>query len=213
MKYNELNPDQKEKARNKIREFNTSTTHETFEWICEAFKEDCRLIGLEITDYNYCISHSQGDGASFAGYLDHVRLPPEQVKALPYWLQPYYQRLEEARIELFQYLATDPHQFIEDGDYSSLKHCYDFALSYAVRLGSSCRYQNEMSMFFDGSTEDMPEKLDSDLLDLLREMAQELHKRLESEDLYRNSDETIEDDIEANEYDFTPSASIDSILI
>ena len=71
--YSELNKDAKEKAIKVVR--NTDIFGQELVWdLNEAFESILRNLGLDRIEIDFSLSHSQGDGVAFYGYIDNEHL-------------------------------------------------------------------------------------------------------------------------------------------
>lgn len=71
--YSELNKDAKEKAIEVVR--NTDIFGQELVWdLNEAFESTLKSLGLDGIEIDFSLSHSQGDGVAFYGYIDNEHL-------------------------------------------------------------------------------------------------------------------------------------------
>lgn len=196
-KFEELSDAAKEKARYWYRENDTDTDND---WVIEDFVERAKECGWDVSTHDvrlmsgktrpkpsvwYSGFSSQGDGACFDG----------------------------------QWRASDVNPILmrsNIGDDEELLRIVDGLYAYAVKYpeGSATvkhrgRYYHRFATEFETDTgvenaEDcFPAEDEKDFIDLTRDLMLWLYKRLEEEYDYRNSDECVDENITANEYEFT----------
>jgi hypothetical protein len=186
--FEELSAEAKEKAREWMREAESRDFDPSF----EPYETAAKLLGIELgeqsgqADIRYSGFWSQGDGASFVGSYEYAAGCVQAVR-------------EEFPTD------TKLHA-IADG----LTARFAAALLLGKRLGAaqitqSGRYVHKHTMALDlPDASDNVTAADEDaLLTLMRDFAQWIYDGLEAEYNYRQSNEAIDETIEANEYEFT----------
>jgi hypothetical protein len=128
---------------------------------------------------------SQGDGARFEGIYRYAKGMRKKIRDYA----PQDEKLHR----------------IADGLYELQRHAL---FTIECRIGHSGRYEHKYTMTFDyGYEGDIrgrfgPEE-QRQFQDLMRDFAQWIYDALETEYEYQNSDEVVDENIRANEYDFT----------
>lgn len=177
-----------------------------YEWwdhIYDAAKEDGEALGFSIHDINFSGFYSQGDGASWTGYVDMVR-----------WLERNKQ--DDARAHVL--IALMEENWVER-KVEITRVGYQYAHSNTMRMEYWGRvgptfYDQDNTLergIFEGISvanllESIPEGAFQDLadeaLESARSYADEIYKRLEKEWDWLCSEEQIAETCEANEYLF-----------
>ena len=196
-KFDELS----ERAKEKAREWYRRGTDED-SWWSECVLEDAaqiaEILGIELkqhpvklmggtTVYKPCIWWSgfscQGDGASYEGVY---RRKPDAPKAI---------RAHASRDEKLHAIADD----------------LDAQVSVeSVRIVQSGNYYHEYSMdctAYDEEGEECEAEVSKAYTEPLRAFAKWIYRSLEAEYTYRQSNEAVDDDIRANEYEFAADGS------
>lgn len=180
--YNELSDEAKEKAR----EWYVSGyefEHDA-EWVTDDAKAIGALMGIDIDDTAYSGFWSQGDGASFTGRYQYAK---GAVKAVKEYAP---QDTEVARIA----------KALQD-----VQKKYFYKL--CAGISTSGRYSHSGTMdvsvyHADDDYRDIGEAED-DITTLMRDFADWMYRELEKAYEWGVSDEQVEENIIANEYEFT----------
>jgi len=181
-KFDELDDDAKEKARKWYR--SGGFDYEWWDCVYEDAKECAKLIGIDIDRIYFSGFYSQGDGACFEGNYGYKKGGAKALK---------------------QHAPKDKELAnIADG-LQELQRKNFYSLSASVRHRG--HYHHEMCTEFSiENTRHAYGDVDSDteesLKDLLRDFMRWIYRRLEAEWEYLNSDASVDESIEANEYDF-----------
>jgi hypothetical protein len=194
--FDELDDDAKERAREWWREgaFDDDWWYET---TFEDFEQICKLIGVELQTHpvqlmgggsrqkpsiwfsGFCY---QGDGACFEGWYA-------------------YEKGAAKKIREYAPLDTELHRIVDDLQSLQRRHFYQLTAT----ITHSGRYNHAWSVTIDVRRGDdyVPEKVEEDLAESLRDLMNWLYRALEREWDYQNSDEVVDETIRANEYEFT----------
>ena len=175
--FSELNERAKEKARDYFRG-NAFTDSYDWEGVYEDAKNIGALIGIEINDIYFSGFSSQGDGASFTGRYSYVK---GGVKALKEYAS----------------MDTELHRIVDALQAVQRKNFYKVRTKIMV----DGRYCHSNTMCFE-NLENPYVDVNSDVEQLLRDFADWIYCQLENEYDYQTSDEYIEENILANEYEF-----------
>ena len=196
--FSELSDTAKEKARSWYRELGPydawwDAVYEDFERVCEILgirlkTRPVRLMGGGMRA-KPCIWFSgfwsQGDGASFEGYLSHSKGAPARIR-------------DYAPTDATLHGIADRLQAIQRRNFYQL----------AAEASHRGRYYHEYSMSVD-VTRDSPtcqsptEDAEETVTEALRDLARWLYRQLQAEYDYLTSDGSIEEGIIVNEYTFT----------
>ena len=197
-KFSELSESAQENARSWYRDH--ALEYEWWDCVYEDFKAICHILGVDIgsargRDEIYFSGFScQGDGASFAGAYSYAAGSVQKIKE-------------------YAPLDKDLHSIAEN--LAGIQKKYFYRLEGAV--SQSGRYYHECSMSFSldswrySDCPNLPDDvsdIEDTIQDLLRDLASWLYQRLENEYDYLLSDESIDDSIHANEYEFFKNGSI-----
>ncbi len=176
--FNELSDKAKEKARDWFKNGQDFDA----DYILEDSKEIGKLMGISIDKIYYTGFASQGDGACFTGKYSHVKGAVKKVKEYA----PKDERLSD--IALLLELSSPLTAVIEHkGRY----------------YHSGC-----MDIFCDTGDDEKHEKEVELLEDALKAFADWVYRSLEKEYYYQTSNEAIDENILANEYEFLENGSI-----
>lgn len=189
--FEELSDAAKEKARDWYREGALD-----YEWWDSVYEDAGRIFAILGIDSSRVVSlgggrtrvtspdiefsgfWSQGDGASFAGTYRYKR---GSARAIARYA-PQDEELQRIGRELMQLQK---------------RHGY----SLACDIIKSGRYSHEYTMDIEGM--DCGSETKSAMLELFRDLARWIYRTLEAEYEYLNSDESVDEMIVANEYEFT----------
>lgn len=198
------------------RHFNVE--HDWWDSVYDDFDRVCAVLGVELggrnvpmhgggtrsePDVNFSGFWSQGDGASWAGQYRAIRRGRTQDAALGQ--VPTY---DTAPAEIRQYAPTDDALHAIADRLCMLSRIYGPLCAVVGR--SSSRYCHEFSMQIDSweycddeKNEDVPEEIaehvETELLDIFRDLARWLYATLETEYDHLTSDEAVAESLEANE--------------
>lgn len=192
-KFDELSERAKEKAREWFREGNLD--YDWWEFVYEDAERIAERLGIEFRTHEVklygggarhdsCIYfrgfYSQGDGACFEGTYSYKK---GSVKAIKEYA-PQDKTLHSIAEGLYEIQRQHFYRVT-----ASVKHSGHYCHAYCmdIEVDVDGRYDKEAS---DGVTE------------LLRDFANWIYKQLEAEYDYRMSDEAVDQDIEANDYEF-----------
>lgn len=185
--FQELSEEAKGKARGWFR---SVASEDSFyaECVIDDAKQIGDILGIETTNIYYSGFWSQGDGASFEGF---------------------YKYREGWREALKQYAPNDKELFKIGEALQSVqkRHFYKLRAKCLHRghyYHSGCmrvevEHSDDIYRDIQGS--------ESDIIDTLRSFADWIYRRLEADYDFHNSDEQIDESIEANGYTFTESGA------
>lgn len=194
--YDELSEDAQAKARDWYREV-SSDDFSTFgtESVIDHAVEMGRLLGIEIDTHTvrlmgggtrqeptvYWQLYSQGSGASFSGRYEYHKGAVRAIKR------------EVPTDTDLQEIATTL-QAIQS------RHFYRVSARMTHRGNSVHEHSVSIDVYV--GDEDAPEATSEAITDALRNFMRWIHRNLEREHEYQNSDEVVVDNIRANEYEF-----------
>ena len=182
-KFSELSDDAKETAINAYRENNLD--YEWWEYIYDDTKEIAALMGIEIDNIYFSGFWSQGDGACFEGHYSYKKGSVAAVKSHAPKDEELHRIVEELvaiqRPNFYQLTAN-----VKQRGHYMHANCTDIDVN---------QYSHEWGGVSDSAEEDIKEAL--------RDFMNWVYRRLEAEQDYLQSDETITESIEANNYEFT----------
>lgn len=181
--YSELSDKAKERAREWFREDNSSFEDHHSDNVIGDFVEICARIGVKVENTYWSGFCSQGDGASFTGFYSYVKGAFDAVRK-------YAPRDDEL------------HRIAKELQNVQARHFYGLS----AHITRSGRYSHEMTMDFDIERSDdktVSEDAEDWIKESMRNLARWLYRQLEKEYDYQNSDEVVEETIEANGYEFT----------
>lgn len=178
-KYEELSDDAKEKAR----EWYRKDLEADSEYVIDDAKEIAALMGWEIDKVYFSGFWSQGDGACFEGRLRYKKGCAKSVTS-------HAPRDKELHRIAKAWQGVQRRNF--------------YALTASVKHRG--HYHHEMCTEFDCG--DASAEVEDDIKEIARDFMLWIYKQLETEYNWQNSDETVEENIIANEYEFTEDGEI-----
>jgi hypothetical protein len=187
VKFDKLSEKAKERARQDYRE--TGMDYEWWDAVYEDAKEILQMLGFCHIDINFSGFWSQGDGACFTGDwgADDVKVgkvaehAPKDEK-----LHAIAAVIEEAGIRWQTVVALDPDtELLVPG--ASLRHHGSYCHEHTVTIDTADFFEVDEEPF----------------VEACRDLMRWIYKQLEAEYDYLTSDETIDDNIRANEWEFT----------
>lgn len=176
--FQELSPEAKEKAINNHRDWNIEGS-EWWDCVFDDAKEIASLMGIEIDKIYFSGFWSQGDGASYTGSFRHAKGSVAGVKAY-------------APLDMELHRIADEIQKLQARSFYS-------ASGTIYQRG---HYYHEMTMHLSPGYEIKGQFVESDWLEVLRDFARWIYRRLEREHDYLTSDEAIAESLIANEREF-----------
>ncbi len=141
-------------------------------------------MGIEISEVYYSGFWSQGDGACFEGGYSYVKGSVYKVK-------------EHAPLD------TELHRIVTA--LALLQHNNFYKLSATVKHRGYYYHENRTDIDIEGTEKDDTE---NSLKELLRDFMRWIYSQLEKDYEFQNSDETVDENIIANEYEFTEEGNI-----
>jgi hypothetical protein len=193
LKFNELTDDAKEVARSWFRQ-NVLDNMEWWDCTIDMFKTTvCPTLGIDVNDVFFSLAHCQGDGACFTGSYEYKVGSVKAIKeAFPVDI-PLHNIAEELQ---------------------EAQRAYFYQLKATIKSNRS-RYSHENAVdieVYDYRTgEELCDPEDnfrySPIDEPLRDLMRWLYKWLDTECTYLNSDEAVDEGIQANDYEFHPSGS------
>jgi hypothetical protein len=200
-KFDELSDAAKEKARDWFRE--ASANDDWYDFVYEDVDTVAALLGIEIdrkavklmggsTRHDpaiwFSLGYVQGDFASFDGRYAYAKGGAAKVRA--------YAPMDEKLHRIADALQA-------------LQKANGYQLTASVR--DTSRYGAEVEVErSNGGT--VLEQTYQELRDLLRDFMQWIYDQLRAEDMYRNTDEQVDENIVANEYDFYEDGSRSRVI-
>lgn len=187
-KFSELSDDAKKSAIDSYRNLGGN-----FDADCVLYdaKECAALIGIDIDKIYYTGFSSQGDGACFTGYYKYVK---GGLKALK----------EYAPIDTVLHNIGKALQDIQKGNFYGL----------SCKIEHRGNYYHENTIHIDGIDSTIPlsdesyNEAEEIITEALKDFARWIYSNLEKENNYQNLDSTIEENIVANDYEFTAEGGI-----
>lgn len=184
--FDELSESAKERARAWYRE--GALDYEWHDSILDEVRHIAGLMGIYIDKIYFSGFVSQGDGAMFTGSYSYRKGGVKEVEE--------YAPLDSEVISIARNLAN-------------------IQKKYFYRLSASCehkgRYFHEYCMsvnVYDDGRYNATREAEDGITEELRGFARWIYRRLEDEYEYLNSDETVEESIRANEYEFYEDGGI-----
>lgn len=187
----ELSESAKERARDWYRdgmEFDS-------EFVLESSQTAAGILGIEGMDISYSGFCSQGDGASFTGsYSFTPNAPAKMREEFPQDEKLHAMADELQALQIGQRLACG------SAIYATIRRSGSYSHEYSMQIDEIQDSENGEGI----------EELETEekLLELFRSFARWIYASLEAEWDYRNSDEAIDEDIEANDYEFDEDGGI-----
>jgi hypothetical protein len=183
-KFDDLSKEAKEKAIEKHREFLSEVWDG--DYVQDDFKEDMKKWGIDEIEIQYSGFWSQGDGASFTGWIDIPKFLKEAG-----WEKDYAKLLK----------AINDGEDIDDvAKIERISHHYSHANTVQVK---PLYYRGE-----DEEVDKQADKLGDEMTDFVREKSRELYRKLEQSYEYETSDENVAESIRINEYEFTADGKL-----
>lgn len=186
-KFDELSDKAKEKARDWYRELGFD-----YEWWDDTYaeaKEIGKAMGITIEDIRFSGFWSQGDGASFTGTYEYAG---------------------NAELAVKQYAPTDEKLHAIAAEFDRLQGLYNGNLHADIRRSNSMNYVHSNMMDCDaydidaeGDDSQLGAHEEKPLLNNFKSYANWIYTQLESTHEALTSDESVDESITANEYEFT----------
>ena len=209
--FEELDESAKEKAREWWRK--GALDYDWWQWTYDDFERICEVLGVEIAQNRPNINHgkgkqlwfsgfySQGDGACFAGTYTYKKGSCKAIRALRPMDEELH-RIADTLRDLQRVVFYDAYVSItQDGRYS-----HPGTMSASIEPYAEVAYpQISNACYFPTAFQ---EKLTDDFLEALRDLAHWLYRTLEREHDYLLSDESVDESIRINEYEFTSDGRI-----
>jgi hypothetical protein len=193
--FDELNPEAKERARDWYREASSADFAEFHaESMYEDFLRVAEIFGITIRTYRKTYGiywsgfSSQGDGASYAGHYRYAKGTPKKIR---------------------EYAPQDTELHRIADDLQHLQRLCFYTLTASINAGNS-HYSHSGTMRFEVENRlggEVAEGYQENLTQLLRDFADWMYRQLEKEYEYQNSDEVVDENIRANEYEFTENGA------
>lgn len=196
-KFDELSDEAKEKARNWWREGGLD-----YDW-WDSVYDDCdtifKIIGITsdkmtkrmdgtIRRSGPCIwfsgFSSQGDGACFEGSYSYAKGAGKAIR-------------KHAPED------TELHRIVDELQDLQSRHFYKLSATVNHSGHYYHKHCTEIEVYKDGDDYNVPADLHEGVSDLLRDLMRWIYRQLEEEYEYLNSDESVDETIRANEYEFT----------
>jgi len=183
--FEELSDAGKEKAREWWRE--ASMHDEWWDATYEDAKTIAAIMGIEIDDINFSGFWCQGDGAQFTGSYSYVKGSVKKLK---------------------DHAGNDKvlHGIVED--LAAFQKRFFYTVTATVKSSGHYSHEYCTEIFVEDQRGDLSHEDDSELAEILRRFMKWIYRQLEAEYDYQNSDETVEENIKCNEYQFKENGSI-----
>jgi len=177
-KYDELSDKDKEKVRNKYRE--TALDYDWWDFVFEDAKAIGKILGIEVEDIAFDL-YNQGSGACFEGNYAYSAGWRDKLKAYA----PKDESLEKLGLAL---------------QVAQKEHAYKLE---ATIKKNWFQYSHENTVDIEVYNRDNSEVVSGTMIpDVLKDYMRWIRDRLYEEYDYRMSDECIEEDMRANDYEF-----------
>jgi len=180
-KFNELSESAKENAREWYRSVDDFSFHA--EYVIEDAKECAKILGIKIDKIYYSGFSSQGDGACFVGSYSFTKDCLKNIKKHA----PNDKELHDIARRM-----RDLAKVFNGKPGASVSHRGRYYHAYCTDISV---YDVENDYHID-------ENHVEELKDILRDFMHWIYRRLEEEYDYQNSNEAVDESIEANEYEF-----------
>lgn len=182
-KFEELSDKAKQRAMNWYRQASENDFSSVFaDYVIEDAKTIGKCLGIRVDDIYYSGFSSRGDGACFNGYYCYAK---NSVKELRKYA-PVDEELYQIASKLFDLQKHNGYQL-----QANIQHRGHY-------------YHAECTTIDIDRTDGVPvsEDTEEQLKDLLRDYMRWIYRSLEKEYEYQNSDEVVQENIIANEYEF-----------
>lgn len=208
--FDELSDTAKERARDWYRE-GRYDDNSSFDCVIEDFATICDILGIDLETHQvqtmggktrsepniwWSVSYCQGDGACFEGIYSHTE--DSCAKIREHCSDEELLRIvdELNRIQSARNLLGKPEL---QATIKKIDHHYTHENTVSIEV--------ELHPADSVGDEDDPIPEADTVTDLMRDLMRWLHKQLLAEDEYQTSDETVDDNIRANEYMFDEEGS------
>jgi len=203
--FQELTPQAKQQACSTLQPM-----YEDIYWhecITDNAKEEGKALGFDINDIAFSCSHSQGDGASWSGYVNMVewleKHKPDDVQAhIVAALIENGWAEKKLKISFSSSHYTHSNTMVRNNWYGYWQTKEDAHLEIGVFAGAS------VCNLFDVLPEDYADTLADEVLQSARDYADEIYKRLRDEYERMCSEEYIAELCDANEYLFNKKGEL-----
>jgi len=182
-KFDELPPKIQEKVMQEQRDF-LSEVWDADGYIIPNFKEDMEKFGISDVEVNYSGFSSQGDGASFTGFVDLAKFIKATHKEKEY--AKLLKEIEAGNVDDGAKIERFNHQY-----------------SYAGTTGTNYSVNSDKK-----DVGMQAELLDNDLNKFIKEKSNDIYKEMQNDYENEMSDESVKDSIEMNEYEFSGDGEI-----
>lgn len=186
----DMNPELIEKYRD------INVDHDWWDCVYDCFREDMEQAGIEVDDMRFSGFWSQGDGASFTGYMRSKPFFDHHKLAETY---PYITKLMAMGGDFTLSITRTGHRYVHENTVSVDLSFTDMFYTIVPRDDGGLR---------DAIAEQWDKLLDAEYLalidtvqDIVRDYCRDLYHRLEEEYDYLTSDEAVWEAIVANELD------------
>lgn len=187
--FDELGDSAKENAREWYRQCNLD--YEWWDSVYDDFDQICEILGVSVREKYFTGFWSQGDGACFFGSYSYAKGCAKRIREYA----PNDKELHRIADEL---VKLQSHHFYQlNATISRYYGAGSYEHSGTMSVDTSHNWHNELD---DSVIEDMR--------DLLRDLADWFYRQLEREYEYLQSDEVVDENIEANGYEFTEEGNI-----
>lgn len=183
--FDELSDKAKEKARDWYRQAGESD--QWWDGVYEDAKDVAKLMGVDIDNIGFSGFSSQGDGAHFTGSFKYAPGCAKAVKS---------------------YAATDTDLQGIAKEWQKLQAKHFYKLSGTVKQSGHYQHENCTSFEVYRDGEYASAEVEDDVKEVMRDLMRWIYRRLEKEWEWLNSDTQVEENILANEHEFTVNGEL-----
>jgi hypothetical protein len=175
-----------------------NTDYEWWDCIYDSFQEDMKQKHIEVQDMRFSGFCSQGDGASFTGYIDDNKAFFEDHGLTETY--PYMMKLLSHGGGFSLCIERSSSRYVHENTVSAeLSYCDNFSCSCVLRVDDPLR--EAVVKLWDEALQREYDTICDTVTDIIRGYCRDLYRKLEEEYDYLTSDEAIWEAIEANELD------------
>ena len=178
--FDELSDSAKERAREWYR---TTIDYEWWDFIFDDAKEIGQILGIDISEICFSGFWSQGDGAQFTGDYEYRKGASKKVRQYA----PQDKELHRIADEL-QEIQRRNFYSITASVSNSGRYCHEYCTTINV---------------YDSREVDVSIDTEESIQELMRDYMRWIYRQLQEEYWYLQEDEQVEENILANEYEFT----------
>ena len=184
-KFGELSEQAKEVARTWWRE--GALDYDWYDCVFGDAKAVGKCMGIDIDKILFSGFNSQGDGACFEGYYSYEKGGLKKVQS---------------------HAPTDTELHLIASELQEIQKKYRYKLSASVKQSGRYYHANSTEIGVSYGDDWAPEEAENTIKELLRDFMRWIYKRLENDYEYLMSDESVDESIIINEYEFTENGKI-----